>query len=184
MAISSPREFELENMRSQVATLEQLLAVHERTSLQQSQRLESILKSISDGFFALDRAWLVTYLNPVAEFTFAAMGPPGTELVGRTLWSRFPLLEHGEFHTNCLRAMDEGVQANFEVYFEALDAHLEFHIYPWDDGVSVYFQDVSPRKLAERGREQMHAELERLVEMRTADLQATLGELEAFSYSV
>ena len=170
-------------MRFQVATLQQLLLVHERTALQQSQRRESILNSISDGFFVLDRSWRVTYLNPVAEFTFAALGS-GRELVGRSLWSRFPQLEHGEFQGHCRRAMDDRVQASYEVYIDALDAHIEFHFYPWENGVSVYFQDVSARKLAERKREQIQEELERLVEVRTADLQATLGELEAFSYSV
>jgi light-regulated signal transduction histidine kinase (bacteriophytochrome) len=184
MIPTPPPDFELESMRSQVATLEQLLAVHERAALQQSQRLESILSSISDGFFVLDRSWRVTYLNPVAASTFAAMGPEGSDLLGRSLWSRFPDLENGDLHANCRRAMDQRVQANFEVYFQSIDAHLEFHTYPWEDGVSVYFQDVSARKLAEQKREQIQEELERQVQLRTADLQATLAELEAFSYSV
>lgn len=177
-------EFELESMRSQVATLEQLLLVNEQTALRQSQRLESILNSISDGFFVLDRSWRVTYLNPVASSTFAAMGPGGNDLLGRSLWSRFPQLEHGNLHTSCQRALDERAQTIFETYVESLDAHFEFHTFPWEDGVSVYFQDVSARKIAERKREQIQEELERQVQSRTADLQATLGELEAFSYSV
>jgi signal transduction histidine kinase len=115
---------------------------------------------------------------------FATMRAGGSELIGHTLWSRFPELEHGELHANCQRALNDHVQANVEIYFELLDAYLEFHINPWEDGISVYFQDVSARKQAERQSEQMQAELERLVETRTADLQATLGELEAFSYSV
>jgi light-regulated signal transduction histidine kinase (bacteriophytochrome) len=179
-----PPELEIENMRAQIATLEQLLAVHEKTALEQSRRLESILSSISDGFFVLDRNWRVTYLNPVAASTFAAMDVDGSDLLGRSLWARFPQLQHGELHQNCHRAMVDRVPSGFELYIDALSAHHEFHAYPWEDGVSVFFQDVTARKLAEHKREQIQEELERRVQIRTADLQATLAELEAFSYSV
>lgn len=184
MAASVRPDFEIERLRSQVATLEQLLAVHEKTALEQSQRLQNIVRSISDGFFVLDRNGRVTYLNPVAAAVFARLGVESDDLVGRPLWSKFPELAGSDFEQNCVRAMYDRVQTTFEVWLPALDAHLEFHAYPWEDGTSVFFQDVSARKLAERRREQMHAELERQVQLRTADLQATLGELEAFSYSV
>jgi len=183
--VTIPRsDFELESMRSQVATLEQLLAVHEKAALVQSQRLESILNSISDGFFVLDRTWRVTYLNPVAASTFAAMAPAGSDLLGRSFFSRFPQLVNSPLHINCKQAMEERSKVRFETFYASLDRHFEFHAYPWEDGISIYFQDVSARKIAERQRAQIHEELERRVQLRTADLQATLAELEAFSYSV
>jgi signal transduction histidine kinase len=184
MVIIPRSDFELESMRSQVATLEQLLAVHEKAALVQSQRLESILNSISDGFFVLDRTWRVTYLNPVAASTFAAMAPAGSDLLGRPFFSRFPQLIDSPLHTNCKRAMEERSKVRFDIFYASLDHHFEFHAYPWEDGISVYFQDVSARKIAERHRAQIHEELERRVQLRTADLQAMLAELEAFSYSV
>jgi len=184
MAFSSPPEFELESMRSRIATLQQLLAANERTTLEQSQRIESILSNISDGFFVVDRSWRVTFLNRVAAATFASIGPGGNDPLGCSLWSCFPQLEQSEFLTNCQRAMAERIQTHFEVHIEFPPADFEFHAYPWEDGVSVYFQDVTARRTAERESEQIKEELERQVELRTADLQATLGELEAFSYSV
>src|SRR6266700_1723191 len=184
MAFSSPPEFELESMRSRIATLQQLLAANERTTLEQSQRIESILSNISDGFFVVDRSWRVTFLNRVAAATFASIGPGGNDPLGCSLWSCFPQLEQSEFLTNCQRAMAERIQTHFEVHIEFPPADFEFHTYPWEDGVSVYFQDVTARRTAERESEQIKEELERQVELRTADLQATLGELEAFSYSV
>ncbi len=184
MAASTSTSFEIERLRSQVATLTQLLAVHEKTALEQSRRLESIVSSISDGFFVLDRVWRVTWLNPVAASTFGRMGIAANEILGRTLWAKLPARLGNELPANCQRAMTERVQTKFELYVEELDAHFEFHAYPWEDGVSVFFQDVSARKVAERKREQTQTELERLVQLRTADLQAMLGELEAFSYSV
>lgn len=177
-------EFEVECLRSEVATLEQLLAVHERTALEQSRRLESIVNSISDGFFVLDRNWRVTWVNPVAAATFARLGVAANELLGRALWTQIPERLAVVLRNNCQRAMNERVQSTFEAYVEELEAHFEVHAYPWEDGISLFFQDVTARKIAERKREQIQAELERLVEVRTADLQAMLSELEAFSYSV
>src|SRR6202046_560682 len=184
MPISTTSEYENERLRSQVATLTQLLAVHEKTALEQSRRLESIVASISDGFFVLDKVWRVTWMNPVASGTFGRMGVAANEIVGRPLWAKLPARLGTELPENCQRAMTERMQTTFELYVDVLDAYFEFHAYPWEDGVSVFFQDVSARKVAERKREQNQTELERLVQLRTADLQAMLGELEAFSYSV
>jgi len=184
MTPSVSQEYEIESLRSQVTTLEQLLNVHEKTALEQSRRLESIVNSISDGLFVLDRRWRVTFVNPVASAMFESMGVPGSQLLGRSLWSKFPALEGSTLERNCRRAMDERVQVNFEFFFEALGAHYEIHSYPWEDGVSLFLQDVTARMIAEHRRKQLHDELERRVQLRTADLQAALGELEAFSYSV
>jgi PAS domain S-box-containing protein len=184
MSILPLGEVEIESLRAQIATLEQLLTVHEKTALEQSQRLESILNSISDGFFVVDRDWRVTYLNPVAESTLGNMGPGGRELLGRSFFGGFPQLIRSDLHRNLQRAMKLRVQTNFEAQFGADDGEFEFRVYPWEEGITVFFQDVTARKTAERKREQMQQELERRVQLRTADLQATMGELEAFSYSV
>jgi PAS domain S-box-containing protein len=184
MTPSVSQEYEIESLRSQVSTLEQLLNVHEKTALEQSRRLESIVNSISDGLFVLDRRFRVTYVNPVAGAMFESMGVPGSQLLGRSLWSKFPGLEGSALERNCRKAMDQRVQVNFEFFFEALGAHYEIHSYPWEDGVSLFLQDVTARMIAEHRRKQLHDELERRVQLRTADLQAALGELEAFSYSV
>ncbi|MGC2636412.1 MAG: ATP-binding protein [Acidobacteriaceae bacterium] len=184
MLSSSSPEFEIERLNSQVATLEQLLAVHERTSLEQSRRLQNIVNSVSDGFFVLDRNWRVTWLNPVAASTFARVGVAAGSLLGRSLWTQIPQEMASLLWPHFQRSMNERNQLTFEIYYAAIDAHFEIHVWPWEDGVSVFFQDVSTRKLADRKREQMQAELERQVQLRTADLQAMLAELEAFSYSV
>ncbi len=183
-AASVRADFEVERLRSQVSTLEQLLAVHEKTALEQSRRLENIVNSISDGFFVLSREGRVTYLNQVAAALFMRMGAGSSDLLGRPLWAKFPNLAGGAVEQNFSRAMHDRAQITFEARFEPVDLHLEFHAYPWEDGLSVLFQDVSARKLNDLRREQMQIELERQVQLRTADLQATLSELEAFSYSV
>jgi PAS domain S-box-containing protein len=57
-----------------------------------------------------------------------------------------------------------------------------------DDGVPlhllVYARDITSRVLADAEVRRLHADLERLVEQRTAQLQAANRELESFSYSV
>lgn len=184
MAATLQVEYEIERLRSEVATLQQLLAVHEKTALIQSRRLEDIVSSISDGFFVLDSEWRVTYLNPIASSVLAKLGAKDDDLLGRDLRSRVPALAQGDFREHCERAIEQRSHVAFEIYFEPLQTHLEFHAYPWENGISMLFQDIGVRKEQERRREEMQTDLERRVSMRTAELQAMVGELEAFSYSV
>jgi PAS domain S-box-containing protein len=47
------------------------------------ERLATVLESISDGFFALDRDWAYTALNDQA---CESMGMSRNETLGRTIW--------------------------------------------------------------------------------------------------
>ena len=109
-----------------------------------------ILESIGDGFYALDAEWRVAYVNRRALQIF---GKARGELVGRRLDEVFPATA-GSPVTPLLR---EVVRLNEPRNFEA-DAPLQggwtaFSVYPRrDGGVSVYFRDVSARRVAEAAR--------------------------------
>ena len=58
------------------------------------QRARTILESITDAFFALDRDWRFTYVNPQAE---RVLGRTPGELLGKSLWEENPGLLGSEF---------------------------------------------------------------------------------------
>ena len=76
---------------SVVETLELRLAIGERrraeeTSLLASRRVQSILESIADAFFSLDRDWRFTYINDQAERLLGrARGDLARRVSGRSL---------------------------------------------------------------------------------------------------
>jgi PAS domain S-box-containing protein len=77
------------------------------------------------------------------------------ELVGRHLWEQVPGAIETSFYEQYHRALQTGESVSFEEYFEPLDVWFEVRAYPDEDGLSVYFTDVTDRK-------QHHQELARL----------------------
>ncbi len=147
-----------------------LLAAESRTH---SERITTVFESITDAFYTLDSEWRFTYLNPEAERFF---GFPSTELLGRELWEVFPRLVDSPVYLNHLQAARTGETAHFELFYPPFEGWLEVRIYPSEEGVSVYFQDVSERKEAAR-RAALHTEFRRgLLSFTQASLQRGLGE--------
>ncbi len=110
-------------------------------------REAGILESISDAFFALDRDWCFTYVNQQAEsLLFRDRG----DLIDKNLWEEFPEALGSAFEAQYRRAVTEQVMVRFEEFFPPLNAWFEVRAYPSPDGLTVYFQNISERKLSER----------------------------------
>jgi two-component system cell cycle sensor histidine kinase/response regulator CckA len=123
---------------------------HARAALQESARtLTNILENTTDGFFAVDRQWKFTYLNPEAEKLLARARD---DLIGRELWKEFPELNNSPFELNYRRVMTEQEPAEFEASDEAGKVWFEVHAYPSGGGVSVFFRDMTERKHNEEER--------------------------------
>ena len=104
-----------------------------------------ILESISDAFFAVDKRGRFSYVNNQAE---KLLQQPRQELIGRIIWGQIPFMVTG-FDDALVRAMNEKMSSSVEGYYEPLDIWIEAHVYPGEDGISVYFRDISERKQAE-----------------------------------
>ncbi len=110
------------------------------------QHASTILESITDGFCAFDRAWRFTAVNREAE---RLLGRPRAELLGRELWTEFPKAVVGESREAYFRALREQKTVSLETFSTSLGRWLDLRIYPNTEGISVFFRDVSRRKLAE-----------------------------------
>jgi diguanylate cyclase (GGDEF)-like protein/PAS domain S-box-containing protein len=110
------------------------------------EHLSTVLESISDGFFSLDRDWRFTYLNNRGA---AWMQRRPEELVGKMMWEEFPEAVNGPFHDAYMRAAESQEPATCESYYDPLGIWIELRIYPSKDGLTVFFADVSERKEAE-----------------------------------
>jgi len=167
---------ESERITESKLVLAKILAANIQTALDRAERerkierqrdelraeLEEVFERIDDGFFALDDEWRLTYLNERAE---RLLGAGGRELRGRVVWEAFPALEASAGDEAFRRAAETQQQTTEEAYFERLDAWLEFHVYPSETGLSVYFRDVTERKRRERRLERQNARLESFASM-------------------
>ena len=109
------------------------------------RRVEAVLASISDAFFALDREWRFTYVNDRAA---QLLQRDREALLGRVLWEAFAPAVGTIFETEYRRAAATRVPVTFEAHYPPLDAWYEVRAYPAADGLAVYFQDVTERRRA------------------------------------
>ncbi|MBD2740234.1 PAS domain S-box protein [Coleofasciculus sp. FACHB-1120] len=109
-------------------------------------RTRNILESITDAFFTLDTEWRFTYLNSRAE---QLLFRSKDELIDRCIWDEFPETASSNFYHEYHRAVANQVTVHFEVFYEPLESWFEVRGYPYQDGLSVYFRDVTGRKQSE-----------------------------------
>jgi PAS domain S-box-containing protein len=132
------------------------------TALRDAQRrTTSVLESITDGVFGLDREWRYTYINdPVLARLRRRVGEALTreEIVGKTIWQLLPDTVGTEFAHHLQDAMREQRVVECEFYFEPTHEFVETRIYPSEDGLAVCYRDVTERRRTER-QLAYHAEL-------------------------
>jgi PAS domain S-box-containing protein len=108
--------------------------------------LQTVLSSITEGLFILDKEWRFTFLNKQGA---AILGTDAERLIGRKVEDVFPETKNTNSHDAFRRAIAGGKPVEFEEYFaEPANKWLECHCYPSAEGLSVYFRDVSGRRRA------------------------------------
>jgi diguanylate cyclase (GGDEF)-like protein/PAS domain S-box-containing protein len=137
--------------RTQVtyATARDITAQHlAREELNKSQQqLHVMLESIGDAFFAVDRDWRITYANRKAG---AFVNLDASASIGKNLIELVPdLLQSDSLHYY-RQAMETGVTCSFETLWEPSGVWIEVRAYPSEDGLSVYFHDITFKYQAEQ----------------------------------
>ncbi len=122
----------------------------EERFLQRAQRAEKhlaeLLANIPAGYATLDRNWTFTFANQQAVLSSRQRAE---DFLGKNVWAIWPELAGTELELHYRQVMETGVPAHFEYYGENYDAWFEMHVYPTEDGISVYFQEITQRKRAE-----------------------------------
>ncbi|MCS0584733.1 EAL domain-containing protein [Massilia pinisoli] len=118
----------------------QCAAVHAR------ERLSTVLESVADGCFSVDREWRFTYINARGA---AAISRRPEDLIGKIMWDEFPEAVGGPFYDTYKRAMEDEEFATCESYYAPLGIWIEVRAYPSREGLTVFFADVTERKEAE-----------------------------------
>jgi PAS domain S-box-containing protein len=106
----------------------------------------TILERITDGFYALDRNWNITYWNKEAE---VMLGKKKEEVIGKSLWDCFPDATQMNFYSIYHQSLFDQLPAHFEGYYPPKNVWAEMTVYPSQDGLSIFFKNITERKKAE-----------------------------------
>ncbi|OUL28007.1 histidine kinase [Nostoc sp. RF31YmG] len=120
-------------------------AIHLEKQAAKAQ-LANILETVSDAFIALDRNWCYTYVNQRAGQVFNRCP---TELIGKNIWKEFPEGVGQKFYHAYYQAVAEQQIIEIEEYYPPWNRWFENRIYPSEEGLSIFLQDITRRKLAE-----------------------------------
>lgn len=106
-----------------------------------------ILESISDAFFAVDSSWNFTYINSQAE---KLLKKRKEDLLGNNLWDIYPKSKNSIYFQKYSEALATKKSVEFEVFYEPTSKWFQFHVYPNKDGLSIYFTDITDKKLYQK----------------------------------
>ncbi len=118
------------------------------------EKYVEILEGISGGFFALDNEFRFTYWNRAAEI---GTGLKKEDVLGKNVFEIFPNARDAELGEKYKLAMEKKIFQGFETCYkdERFEAWYDIRIYPTENGISVFFQDITDQKREQRQKEML-----------------------------
>src|SRR4030095_3077310 len=127
---------------------------HEEALRRSERQMSDTLESITDACVTFDRDWRYVFVNEKAA---KLVGRKRTELLGRVVWTEFPSAVGTPEERELRAAAAQRVGVEIEYFEPTLRRWFASRAYPTPDGgISVYFRDVTVRKVL---AQQMEADL-------------------------
>jgi PAS domain S-box-containing protein len=111
------------------------------------------LDRVSDAIVAVDEDFRYTYVNQTAQ---EVLERDRSELLGETIWSVFPDAVDTVAEQQLREALKTTQSTQYERYSEATGRWLEVRVYPDDQGLSLFFTDITERKEYEQAQKDLH----------------------------
>jgi PAS domain S-box-containing protein len=144
--------------KSQERLIKELAAVRAQLAIEKHKN-RTIIESVSDAFMALDRKACITYVNEAGAIL---SGMKIGQLLGASVWDLFPHAITTKFKSEYDRAVQTKQPVHFEEFYpDPLNIWLECHGYPSEEGIIVFFRDITDRKRAEDTLHQSEQRLKR-----------------------
>ncbi len=134
----------------------------------------NILESIGDGFFAVDKNWMVTYWNNIAQ---KMLGKAREDIIGKKLWDVYPNAVSGAFYDEYQKAMEGNSPNHFEEFYAPLKIWLEVNVYPSATGLSIYFKNITEQKKHIRKIKIQNEQLKEIAYIQSHEVRAPLARI-------
>lgn len=121
----------------------------------------TILESITDAFVFLDSQWRCRYVN---EPACVLLSKNKQELFGNCIWELFPELGGTAFEEGLLSSERDQKMVEVEAWCSLHQRWYLCRSYPMSGGVSVYFNDITQRRLSDERIQQAESRYRDLYE--------------------
>ncbi len=104
---------------------------------------KTTLDRIAQGFITLNKEFQITYSNKtVFDFTDKSFD----QLFLKNIWNEFPEAIGTTFQKDCIEANIKQIYVNQKSYYSPLKKWFDYDIYPSQNGLSIFFRDITERK--------------------------------------
>ncbi|SNR60765.1 PAS domain S-box-containing protein [Maribacter sedimenticola] len=124
---------------------------------QREKEYRQLTERISDAFVSFNREWKFKSINAKAA---KIVGMKVEKMIGKNLWSTYPEFKDSDAYAVFTGAMETQEYTHFVQYHATHDSWIENHLYPSEDGLSIYFRDITKKKQAELEKQQLIALVE------------------------
>ncbi len=105
-----------------------------------SERVETNIQNLTDGFFVLDKDWRFKSSNAISE---KYLGKSKFELVEGSFWDIEPEIENSNLGRELKRSMETKTSFQFTDYFSKVNQWLRVTIYYSEKGIAVFLRDIT-----------------------------------------
>ncbi len=133
---------------------QELVPSHERILL-------PLLDRVPDSILILDRDFRITFANAEARRVSRLTD---ADLNHRTHWEIFPESVGTQLEQTYRQAMQDRQPAHVEYFHAPFDVWVDVHVFPVEEGLALYYRDVTDRKKAEAARDMANHQLQQVFE--------------------
>lgn len=105
-----------------------------------SKKISNILESINDGFFSVDKNWKVNYWNNAAS---KLLDVNQQEMLGINIRKEFPETQELKFYKMANLVFKNKKPLLYKEYYPSTKSWFDINIYPSEEGISVFFRNIT-----------------------------------------
>lgn len=152
-------------------------ASYELERADREAKYRRLSERISDAYYAIDTDFEITYWNDVIAERIEVSEE---KVLGESLWDAFPEVRNSVAEESIRKAMVAQEPVTCEYYYEPADYWTKLRIYPDEDGLSVFSEDITDRKKYERQLERSNERLQEFAYILSHDLQEPLRMVSSY----
>ncbi|HUR26331.1 MAG TPA: ATP-binding protein [Candidatus Thermoplasmatota archaeon] len=120
------------------------------------------------GYLHIGPDWRITFAHLAGG---NANERTGDEIAGHTLWELYPELKGSPFEAHYRATMEDRQPRTFQAVYKPADIHLENRLYPAGDGIALFYEDVTRRRLLEQQLERRNRQQDSVARLGQAALE-------------